>query len=93
MEIENFRRQNPGQTIIAYFDVVIPSLSLTLRNWKVLRTKSNSWIAVPPSYKKAEDDFGKPIYGPYFEFGPKRRDEFMKRLREELKDYVKDCYE
>jgi len=90
MKIENYREQHLSESskVIAFFDIYLEKAHMIFRNWKVIRT-SKGWMAVSPSYKKGEDDDGRPQFGPLIEILDKRKEDFNSSLFSALKPYVK----
>lgn len=88
MKIENYREEDGAATgrstnVLATFDIYLEKISMTLRNWKVVRKKDGGWFACPPSYKSTEGS-----YKPLVEIHTTKREGFNKMLYDLLKPLV-----
>lgn len=84
IEIQNFKGGPNGSKIYAYFDVFLPKIQLTLRNFRILKKKDGSGFITAPSFKK-DFETGKDAWLPFFSFNQERQKQFMDELYELLK--------
>ena len=87
MEIQNYREQPIGGKIVALFDIYMPNVDITLRNWKLIRGKSDKPFPVSPSF--CEDVDGQKKWTSLVEVGARRRDEFYASLKAALEPFIK----
>jgi len=89
MEVLNYREQAASGSIVAIFDLVIPALGMTFRNWKLLRGKNGRCFPASPSYSY-QDEAGEKKWGALIEINEKRRSDFHRAVMEALKPYLKE---
>jgi hypothetical protein len=85
MEILNYQDQPQGSYAIATFDIYFgPAWGMTLKNWKLCRSKNGHLFVQGPSYKKGEFE-GKPQFAQLIEFNQEKGKEFTTKVLELLK--------
>lgn len=88
MEVLNYREQSPSGNVVAIFDLTIPALGMTFRNWKLLRGKNGKLFPASPSFSYEQE--GAKKWGSLIEINEKRRGDFHKAVMEALKPYLKE---
>lgn len=88
MEILNYREQSPTGNVVAIFDLTIPALGMTFRNWKLLRSKNGHLFPVSPSFSY-EDEQGQKKWASLIEVSEKRKSDFNKAVLEALQPYLR----
>lgn len=86
MNIENYREQSPVGPVLAIFDVYVPTMGLTFKNLKLVKSKKGTTFINYPSYSE-EDEMGQKKWFPYVSFSPERKKEFETKLRKELVNF------
>jgi hypothetical protein len=89
MEILNYRTETRG-SVIASFDIYFPKMSLTLRNYRLLRSgKTGGMYISPPAFGKDNGDpSGKKEWIPYIEWSKEKGVELQKQVLELLKPFT-----
>lgn len=89
MQILNYREQPATSKEMCRFDVYLENVGITLCELRVLRKKTGSgWFIALPCFGKDRPDGGKD-WIPYFSFSEARKKEFMDKLHELLKEWVR----
>lgn len=89
MYIENFKEQPPSGKVMAIFDIRWPpQFGMVFRNWKAIRGKNGYFIA-GPSFKETDSE-GVDHYHQLIEFSKEKRMDFEKKVKELLKEYLRD---
>lgn len=88
MEILNYREKSASGNIVAIFDLTIPALGMTFRNWKVLRTKNGGMFPVSPSYSY-EGENGEKKWGSLIEVNEKRKADFNKAVMDAIQPFLR----
>ena len=86
IRIENYRSENQGSTI-AIFDIYLEKLQLTLRNWKLIRTKKGQLFVSAPAFGQPHptDEFVKKTWIPYVEWSEERNKDFQAKVLEAVR--------
>jgi len=88
MEILNFEHQPSGSFAIATFDIYFgPAWGMTLRKFRLCKSKNGHSFIQSPSYKKGEEN-GKPIFAPYVDFSQEKGKDFSKNVMDLLKPFT-----
>ncbi len=87
MEILNYKEIPPGGNMLATFSVYIEPWKLKIHNCKVFRKKDGGFFFRAPQY--CEEVNGQKKWYPIIEFSKERGEEFVKKVMEELKRFVK----
>lgn len=85
MQIENFE-VTCGEKYLATYDIYIEKSKLTLRNFRILRSKKGGLFGVRPSFCKEIE--GERKFFPLFSFGAEFDKDFDKQMQEALKPYL-----
>lgn len=86
MEIVNYREVRDKPSVAAEFDIYIPAFKMTLRKWKLIRSKQGHTFPSAPSFAVGEDG-DKKTYVPYVTFGEDRDREFRAKLDQALEAF------
>lgn len=86
MEILNYREQPIGSKFLAFFDIYLPALQLTLRNLKLIKSAKGHYFVAFPSF--CEDfNASQKKFVPYMEFSKEKAQEFQTKCKELLEEY------
>jgi hypothetical protein len=83
MEIKNFRKLPEDNPNFALFDVYIPALELTLRNFRLRRGKKGGWYINSANFKDGNE------WVPYIAFSSEKFKDFSQKCHELLKEHMK----
>lgn len=90
IEIQNWRDQPTadGKNVLALFDVYLPKISLTLREFKIIKSKKGGFFVKGPSFRiQTREDAT--AWLPYFAFNGEREKQFYEEIYQLIKDNVK----
>lgn len=88
MQILNYEQQPAGSYALGIFDIYFgPQWGMTLKRWKVCRSKAGHLYLQGPSYKSGEFE-GKPKFSPYIDFNSEKGKEFNQRVLDLIKEFV-----
>jgi hypothetical protein len=88
MEIENYREQPAGGSVVAIFDIAWPAqFGLTFRNWKLIRSKKGNLFITGPSYSEVQHN-GDKKWLPFIDFNKEKKESFEKKVLEALGPFL-----
>lgn len=89
MQILNFTEVPNDQFVLATFDIYLGDKSgMTLRKYKLCRSKKGHMYLGRPSYKETAPD-GSNVWKPYVEFTEDRNKDFSASVFEALKPFLR----